>query len=179
MKTVNLGKRLNGITFDSKGGVYKITNLITGDFYVGSTVNFKRRLANHKSPCTHSFYDNRRLYQEIYEYGRENFEFEVLECCTENLVECEQKWISELKPTYNTRSAKMDKENAKKLACERELKWQNDHKDQYDTRLREYYRRTCEYEGHEISFNSLVYKFRKMGVAHPTTEANKYVKETE
>ena len=31
----------------SKSGIYKITNIITGYFYIGSTNNFNRRKLNH------------------------------------------------------------------------------------------------------------------------------------
>lgn len=31
-------------------GVYKITNTVTGDFYIGSSKNVKRRWTEHKCP---------------------------------------------------------------------------------------------------------------------------------
>lgn len=38
------------ISKDKISGVYKITNKITGDFYIGSSKNIKRRWYSHKCP---------------------------------------------------------------------------------------------------------------------------------
>ena len=86
-------------------GVYKITNNITGDFYVGSSNDVKRRWATHKCPSMWKKYPNIKLYKAMAKYGLGNFIFEVLEE-TADLHNREQYWIEQLKPTYNDRYAK-------------------------------------------------------------------------
>lgn len=85
--------------------IYKITNLTTADFYIGSTNNFKRRKYEHfgelrrnKNPC--------KVLQSAYnKYGKSAFVMEVLEevDSESNLIEREQHYIDTLKPMYNIR----------------------------------------------------------------------------
>ena len=70
-----------------------ITNLINSKVYVGQTKNFANRKAGHlygaKRGC------NRPLYRSIRKYGVENFKFEVIEECEDDVVnEREQHWVS-------------------------------------------------------------------------------------
>ena len=65
----------------NKSGIYKITNLINKNFYIGSTKNIGSRyrthvytLKNNKSNCT-------ILQNAINKYGLINFVFEVIEIC--------------------------------------------------------------------------------------------------
>ena len=39
-------------------GIYRITNTVTNDFYIGSSMNRKLRLANHKCPSRWKQYQN-------------------------------------------------------------------------------------------------------------------------
>lgn len=64
-------------------GIYKITNTVNEKCYIGQSIDIKKRWAKHKreafaASCKHYHYP---LYQDIREYGIENFEFEVLEEC--------------------------------------------------------------------------------------------------
>ena len=87
--------------------VYKITNTITGDFYIGSSKNVKQRWADHKCKSTWNKCPNNPMYNDMNRYGVENFVFEVLEVVEpEKLKETEQKFIETLKPTYNRCYAK-------------------------------------------------------------------------
>ena len=80
-------------------GIYKITNQITGDFYIGKSKNIKKRLYNHKHYVRHS----EKFETDIERYGWENFTFEVIEECGEDeLLEREAFHIRSLKPSYNT-----------------------------------------------------------------------------
>ena len=88
-------------------GVYKITNTITNDFYIGSSKNIKSRWAAHKCPSTWKNHPNNPMYQDMQKYGVDKFEFEILEEIEEgHLKEAEQKFIEMLKPTYNQMNAK-------------------------------------------------------------------------
>ena len=55
--------------------VYKITNTITGDFYIGSSKNIKNRLAAHKCKSTWKIHPNNQLYLDMQKYGIDNFIF--------------------------------------------------------------------------------------------------------
>ena len=88
-------------------GVYKITNTITGDFYIGSSKNVKQRWAAHKIPSTWKRFPNNPMYQDMQKYGIDKFAFEILEEVEiEKLKEIEQQFIEKLQPTYNQMNAK-------------------------------------------------------------------------
>lgn len=87
--------------------VYKITNIVTGDFYIGSSKNVKDRWAHHKCPSTWKNYPNKQLYQDMQKYGDDKFDFQILANIEpEQLKEAEQEFIETLKPTYNNYNAK-------------------------------------------------------------------------
>lgn len=85
-------------------GIYKITNSINGKVYVGQAVDIKRRWQEHNSHSfspTHSSY-NHTIHRAIRKYGIENFIFEVLEECSETLLnEKEIYWIAKLNSKQN------------------------------------------------------------------------------
>lgn len=83
-------------------GVYKITNIINGKFYIGSSVKVVNRFSNHFNRDRRR-YPNKPFYKDITKYGIENFTFEVLEeCDRELLIEKELYYYNKLKPEYNT-----------------------------------------------------------------------------
>ena len=87
--------------------VYKITNTVTNDFYIGSSKNIKNRWASHKRPSVWKNHPNIQLYQDMQKYGTDKFVFEILEETEEEkLKEKEQQFIETLKPTYNQMNAK-------------------------------------------------------------------------
>lgn len=86
-------------------GIYKITNIITNDLYIGSAAGktgFKRRFESHKyhlrrgtSPCL-------KLQNSWNKYGEEHFTFDVLEYCEPiNCINREQYFIDKLIPSLN------------------------------------------------------------------------------
>lgn len=78
-------------------GIYKITNKINGNCYIGLSVNIKRRWKDHLRRYrdnSNKEYD-KVLYKAFRKYGIENFSFEVLEECeVEELKEKEKYWIN-------------------------------------------------------------------------------------
>ena len=79
-------------------GIYKITNKINGKFYIGQSVNIKRRFMEHRTPRGKMT----SLKLAIKKYGKENFLFEVIEeCSVQDLDEREVYWIAQLRPHYN------------------------------------------------------------------------------
>ena len=78
-------------------GVYKIENIITSDFYIGSSKDVKRRWKEHKCPSTWNKYPNSLMYHDMQKYGTDKFDFQLLEEVEiEHLKETEQKFIEKL-----------------------------------------------------------------------------------
>lgn len=74
-------------------GIYMITNKINNKKYIGQSVNIKRRKSEHfTKPC------NMVISKSIFKYGKENFDFQILQECEESqLDELEIKYITEYK----------------------------------------------------------------------------------
>jgi group I intron endonuclease len=83
--------------------IYKITNTITNDFYIGSAVNFKNRRWGHISSLRKNKHKNRFIQNSWNKYGENAFIFEIIEIvdAKENLIDREQYWIDILSPTFN------------------------------------------------------------------------------
>ena len=142
--------------------VYKITNTITCDFYIGSSNNVKRRWTKHKSKSTWKQCPNNLLYQDFQKYGIDKFDFQILEeVKPEQLKEKEQQFIETLKPTYNSN-------NAKGLDVKRYKEKKKKYKKEYDNQ-------PCCYKGEILTLNALDLRFRRAGVEQSKTEAKKYL----
>jgi group I intron endonuclease len=59
--------------------VYKITNIVTGIYYIGSSINVKSRLANHKRDLEKNRHCNPHLQASFNKHGFDVFTFEILE----------------------------------------------------------------------------------------------------
>lgn len=83
-------------------GIYKITNTITGEFYIGSSSNIYQRWSSHKIRYKekNSREYNKKLYCSMREYGINNFKFEIIEQCDYDLFRKEQEYINKL-DAYN------------------------------------------------------------------------------
>ena len=151
--------------------VYKITNTITGDFYIGSSKNIKRRWAEHKKPSAWKRFPNSPLYLDMRKYGIDKFEFEILEEVEEDsLKEMEQKFIETLKPTYNQM-------NAKGLNVERYRKYNKEYNksDKRKKTVNKYDNQLCFYNGETLTLCALRMRFKRQGIDHPVIEAKKYL----
>lgn len=83
-------------------GIYKIINLKTGDFYIGSATSLYVRKGSHWSYLRNNKHGNRHLQNAVNKYGLENFEYMVIEECSKDcLINREQYYIDLLKPHYN------------------------------------------------------------------------------
>ena len=90
------------ITLNDESGIYEILNTITRDFYIGSTVSFKRRWAQHRCELRKSVHRNNHLQKAWNKYGEQAFEFNVILLCDiDNLLYYEQLLLDNLKPAYN------------------------------------------------------------------------------
>lgn len=77
-------------------GIYKIVNLQTGKYYVGSTKDFKKRKQAHFSGLKNNYHPNKHLQNAYNKYGKENFKFEIIEYVKEELLlDIEQSYIDD------------------------------------------------------------------------------------
>lgn len=90
-----------------EAGVYLISNNVNGKCYVGSTVHLDQRRREHFSRLANNKHINAHLQNAYNKYGREAFDFEILETIDiddnikDKLLKREQFWIDNLKPEYN------------------------------------------------------------------------------
>ena len=158
-------------------GIYKITNIITGDFYIGSSKDIKLRWNIHKAPYTIKKHPNIKLYKAMAQYGRDNFTIEVIEE-TNSLREREQYYIEQLKPVYNDRHADGYNIERKKESLRRgSRKYYRTHQCSAETlaKQRAYRSRLCLYKGETLTLNALNLRLRRQGIANPYKEAKKYL----
>lgn len=143
-------------------GVYKITNNITGDFYIGSSKNVNKRWISHKSKAVWNQCPNKTLYQDMRKYGIDKFRIEILvHVEAEYLKQAEQEFIEMLKPVYNNKNAKgMNAENLRIASRKYHKKRDN---------------QLCVYNGETLKLATLINRFRQQGISHPTQEAKKYL----
>ena len=155
--------------------VYKITNTVTNDFYIGSSKNVKRRWAAHKRKSTWKKCPNSPMYLDMQKYGLDKFVFEIIaevEACS--LKEKEQQFIETLKPSYNNYNAKgWDIERRKET--KKEYKKSDKYKESHRKAQNKYQNQLCCYNGETINLNALRMRFRKAGIPHPTVEAKKFI----
>jgi group I intron endonuclease len=91
--------------YDKVSGLYKIINKINGDYYLGSTVNFYNRLAQHKSLLYRNKHNNIHLQMAWNKYGKENFEFKLILICDRDKAKFfEQCYLNLQIPPYNLSS---------------------------------------------------------------------------
>ena len=171
-------------------GVYKITNTITGDFYIGSSKDIKQRWTNHKCISTWSENSGMKLYQAMAQYGLNNFKFEIIEE-TDNLHEREQYFIDLLKPSYNSvranghdieryreirKNYSKSEKGKKALIKYRQSENGKENNRKYARKsMKRYNNQLCLYNGKTLTLNALSQKFYYQGIAHPTLEAKKYL----
>ena len=75
-------------------GIYKITNVLNNQCYIGQSTNIQIRWNQHLKTFKNNEYPHLKIYQAFKNYGIENFSFEVIEQCTMNdLDEREKYWI--------------------------------------------------------------------------------------
>ena len=142
--------------------VYKITNTMTGDFYVGSSKDVKLRWMQHKRLSVWKKHSNNPMYLDMKKFGIDKFELEILEEVEiGNLKDKEQQFIETLKPTYNNK-------NAKGLDVKRYIETHRKASNNYENQL-------CCYNNEVLTLSALSMRFIKAGIEHPTLEAKKYL----
>lgn len=113
-------------------GIYKITNLINDNFYIGLSNDIERRIAEHKTPKNIKN-KNTILAKAFRKYGIDNFKFEIIEeCPIEKLAEREMYYIEKMKPIYNMNLGgegnlghKVNDDMKKLLSEKAKIQWNN------------------------------------------------------
>ena len=87
----------------NKSGIYKWTNKLTNDVYIGQSVDLSKRFIRYFNL---SYLKNRNtlvISRALIKYGYSNFSLDILEYCDiANLTEREQYYFDKLNPKYNT-----------------------------------------------------------------------------
>jgi len=83
-----------------KAGVYRITNLVNGKFYIGSSNKLMRRYRRHKKDLKNDYHPNQLLQRAYNKYGEDNFSFEVLEYIEDKELarSVEQRYLDFMRP---------------------------------------------------------------------------------
>jgi len=90
------------ISYKGIAGIYKISNSINENIYIGSAVSLYSRYWSHKSLLLNNKHHNKKLQHFVNKYGFENLNFSVIELCNkEDLISIEQKYLDTLKPKFN------------------------------------------------------------------------------
>lgn len=84
-----------------KTGVYCIKNMVNGKKYIGSSINIEERWASHKRALKNGTHHSPHLQYAWDKYGKENFDFYIIEECSDlERVDREQFYI-DLYESYN------------------------------------------------------------------------------
>jgi group I intron endonuclease len=88
--------------YQKKSGVYRMNNLVTNDFYIGSSGNIYNRYYSHWNMLKDGDHPNSKIRNHALLHGRDSFDFQVLEYCDKQLMyDREQYYYDTLRPTYN------------------------------------------------------------------------------
>jgi len=92
------------VGLERKSGIYVIVNTKTGDYYVGSSIDTRKRQVSHwYSMLNDAGGGNVLLRRHAIKYGIESFKFLVIHRVNKDALEdSENFWIGALSPFYNT-----------------------------------------------------------------------------
>lgn len=83
-------------------GIYKISNVQNGHFYIGSSSNIGKRITQHLTDLRKNKHHSPYLQRAWNKYKEDNFEFSLVEeCDSSDLLVREQYYLDTLLPSYN------------------------------------------------------------------------------
>ena len=105
-------------------GIYKITCTANGKFYIGSSVNLKRRHYKHFHQLRTNTHPNKHMQSAYNKYGSETFIFEIIEVLSEAIEHkdtliIEQRYLDELNPCDKNVGFNMCKNVGSPRICEK------------------------------------------------------------
>ena len=81
-------------------GVYQIKNIVNSKIYIGSSIDIHTRWKQHLNKLNKNSHTNEHLQNAWNKYGKDNFEFKIVELCDENILrEKEQFYINKFNCT--------------------------------------------------------------------------------
>lgn len=85
-----------------KSGIYRWTNKLTSDFYIGQSINLSGRFINYYNISYLASKNHLIISRALIKYGYSNFSLEILEYCDKSvLLDREQYYLDKLNPSYN------------------------------------------------------------------------------
>lgn len=84
-------------------GIYSITNVVTGDMYIGQTIqDFEKRWKSHIRALNRGDHDNEYLQRSWNKYGEDAFKFKAIHYCDElDILNDLEKYYIKKYDTYN------------------------------------------------------------------------------
>lgn len=82
-------------------GIYSIENIVNHKKYIGQSVNIKSRWRHHKTDLNSGIHDNDYLQKSWNKYGEQNFEFKILEECSNDELNERERYYIDLYNTMN------------------------------------------------------------------------------
>lgn len=84
-------------------GVYQILNKVNGYKYIGSAaLSFDKRFAQHRHLLAKNKHHNNKLQNSYNKYGKDSFEFSILQYCPPELCINKEQWFMDVeKPYFN------------------------------------------------------------------------------
>ena len=88
-------------------GIYIITNLLNKKVYIGQSKNIYRRGILHRFQLNNNNHCNSHLQRSFNKYGKDNFSFEVIEYCENNILTEREKYHISIQQVeiYNVKDA--------------------------------------------------------------------------
>jgi len=90
------------VEFKKVSGIYKISSLVDGKFYIGSAISLYTRWHHHKHNLLNNKHSNGKLQRFVNKHGILSIKIDIVEICEkEQLLQREQFYIDTLKPFFN------------------------------------------------------------------------------
>lgn len=83
------------LAINNNSGIYFIINILNDKFYIGSTINLRKRRNSHFSDLNNNKHSNKHL-QNAFNLEKENFKFVVIEYCNNDLLEQREQYYLDL-----------------------------------------------------------------------------------
>lgn len=86
-----------------ESGVYRITNVVTSEIYIGGSVNIRNRCSKHVGDLKRGVHHSKYLQRSFNIHGEDSFVIDCMVICEESeILKFEELYIQDLKPAYNS-----------------------------------------------------------------------------